>query len=320
MFTILVMGGSQFVSKALAKHFIHLGYTVDIFTRGLKQIDYEGYRKHFIGDRNNPDDLKDNLAYKEYDFIFDISAYTRDQVEKLIPFIQTEKLKRYVFFSSGAVYKPSKSVIKEDFPCGENINWGIYGLQKQEAEQFLFRMHKDNGLPITIFRPSYIYGEGNNLNREAYFFNRIEQELPIPYPSGNSHVQFIHIRDAVRVLESVMSNKESNGQAYNLSYPDPITWETLISTAERVVKKRAYTSKIDESLISDMNLVTRNYFPFRNITYLLDCQKLQKDGLYTPTIDLFSGLCFAYQYYIDFRPVLEDRAMKHIDDVVRAYV
>lgn len=318
MFTILVMGGSQFVSKALAKFFIFKGYSVDICTRGLQEIDYVGYRNHLICDRNKLDDLKDILVNKEYDFVFDISAYTRDQVEKLIPFIQTKKLKRYVFCSSGAVYKPSQSISKENFSRGENINWGTYGLHKLEAEQYLFCLHEENGLPITIFRPSYIYGEGNNLNREAYFFYRVLNELPIPYPSGNCQVQFIHIRDVVCVMESVIYNKESNGHAYNLTYPDSITWNKLILTIEKIVNRKANTIEIDESLLCDLNIVTRNYFPFRNVTYLLDYQKLLHDRLYVPKVNLYTGLNWAYQYYKDVQPVIYDQAMKNIDDVILA--
>ena len=44
MKSILVMGGSMFVSSSLAKYLIEKGYNVDILTRGNKKIDYDGFR------------------------------------------------------------------------------------------------------------------------------------------------------------------------------------------------------------------------------------------------------------------------------------
>ncbi len=48
MKSILIMGGTTFVSRCLAKYLIDQGYDVDILTRGLKTIDYDGYKNHLI--------------------------------------------------------------------------------------------------------------------------------------------------------------------------------------------------------------------------------------------------------------------------------
>ncbi|MBZ9687387.1 NAD-dependent epimerase/dehydratase family protein [Clostridium estertheticum] len=71
---ILVMGGTEFVSSSLTKYLISKGYIVDIFTRGIKSIKYNGIRKHLKGDRKSIEDLKVNISNEKYDYIFDISA------------------------------------------------------------------------------------------------------------------------------------------------------------------------------------------------------------------------------------------------------
>ena len=71
---VLVMGGTEFVSSSLAEYLISKGYTVDIFTRGIKEIKYEGIRKHLKGDRKLIEDLERNLSDEMYDYVFDISA------------------------------------------------------------------------------------------------------------------------------------------------------------------------------------------------------------------------------------------------------
>ena len=81
---ILVMGGSEFVSAYLAKHLIAKGHVVDIFTRGIRPIKYTGFRRHIKGDRKNIEDLKKGISEEQYDYVFDISAYIKEDVEKIV--------------------------------------------------------------------------------------------------------------------------------------------------------------------------------------------------------------------------------------------
>lgn len=197
---ILVMGGTEFVDKNVAKYLISKGYTVDIFTRGIKSITYTGFRNHFKGDRHSIFDLNKFLSNKKYDYVFDISAYTKKDVQYLISVLNKTSIKRYVFCSSGAVYKPYETFVMENFVRGENVYWGAYGLNKKEAEDYLMNLYEKDYFPITIFRPTYIYGKENNLYREVYFFDRILHKLDIPIPNSTNKTEFIHIDDLVRAF------------------------------------------------------------------------------------------------------------------------
>ncbi|ENQ3080123.1 NAD-dependent epimerase/dehydratase family protein [Bacillus cereus] len=318
MVQILVMGGTQFVSEALAKFLISKGYEVDIFTRGTRKIMYEGVHTHLIGDRNVPLDIKKNISNKQYDYIFDITAYHKNHVKTLLDYVDTSKLKRYVFCSSGAVYAPTNQTLFEDFERAENYNWGQYGLDKKEAEDYLFSLHKQEGFPITIFRPSYIYGEGNNLYREAYIFDRLTKKLTSPIPKNVGPVQFVHIDDVVRVMESVIGSEQSNGQAYNLSYPEDITWNTFVDTASQIVGREAHTVEIDETVLNP-GISTRNYFPFRNVTYTMNIEKLNAHYLYVPQINLYNGLQKAFHFYQTENIQLSDATMNKVDEVLRIF-
>jgi nucleoside-diphosphate-sugar epimerase len=316
MFEILVMGGSQFVSQSLAAYLIEKGYTVDIFTRGLRQIQYEGVRNHLVGDRNREEDLERNLADKKYDFIFDITAYDRSHIDKLLSNINMEKMKRYVFFSTGGVYLPSEDYLMEAHSAtGKHPELGTYGINKKEAEDYLFGLNKKGKLPMSIFRPPYIYGEGNNLYREAYLFTRVEQSAVIPYPKGGTKVHFVHIEDVVKVLESVMYDESSDGEAYNLSYPEDVSWEQLLASAEKAVGKTINSIEVDEGLL-DQEMRTIHYFPYLNFMYKLGTEKLLNSGLYTPSISLEEGMKRAYRYFQEERPVFDDSLMK-VEEVLK---
>lgn len=310
MKSILVMGGSTFVSSSLAKYLIEQGYNVDILTRGNKKVNYDGFREHLICDRKSRNEMQEVLKGRKYEFIFDISAYTKDDVEVLLSSTCNSILKKYIFCSSGAVYKPSNVLIKECFEKGENSNWGKYGVNKKEAEDFII----NSGLPYIIFRPTYIYGEDNNLYREAYFFDRIRNNKAIPLPFGNNiTTQFIHIDDLIRVFESSMYNKNVS-KIYNVTNPEIVSWGTFIRKCGEVVGKRPIIKEID---INIKKLEIRSYFPFRDVTYMLDIKKLIQDGLYIPTIPLENGLNQTYQWYIDKNPNLNDvRMMSKVDELV----
>lgn len=312
---VLVMGGTEFVSSSLAKYLISKGYTVDIFTRGIKEIKYKGIRKHLKGDRKLIKDLEKNLLVESYDYVFDISAYVKDDVKKLIKVLNRDNLKRYVFCSSGAVYVPSEKMISEDFTRGENYNWGSYGYDKKEAEDYLFEVWEKEKFPITIFRPTYIYGEGNNLYREAYLFDRISKGLAVPIPSGNKKTQFIHINDLVKVFESSIKTEKSIGQAYNVTHADIITWNNLVNIVMRIVNKKVNIIEVDEE---KENINTREYFPFRNVTYLLDTKKLEEHGLYMPNLTLGNGMELAFNYYCKTKPQLKDIRMNKIEAVLNS--
>lgn len=307
MKSILIMGGTTFVSSSLAKYLIGQGYYVDILTRGIKTVDYDGSKEHLICDRKSKDEMQRVLNGKQYEFIFDISAYTKEDVEILLTSIDSSKLKKYIFCSSGAVYKPSDEIVNESFEKGENPNWGEYGLDKKEAEDFV----KKSLIPYVIFRPTYIYGENNNLYRETYFFDRIKSNKVIPMPYGNNtKTQFIHIDDLVRVFESTMHNEKSC-KSYNVTNPDIVSWEELITACGDVLGTAPIIKKID----AKQNLESRTYFPFRDVTYMLDIEELVKDNLYVPTISLKEGLKKTYESYICKNPNLSDSRMNMIEEV-----
>ncbi|MVX63499.1 NAD-dependent epimerase/dehydratase family protein [Clostridium chromiireducens] len=311
MSSILVMGGTTFVSSSLAKYLIGQGYSVDILTRGNNKIEYEGIKEHIICDRKSKDEMEKVLKGRQYEFIFDISAYTKEDVEILLNTINKSTLKKYIFCSSGAVYKPSNTLIQEYFDTGENLNWGKYGIDKKEAEDFIV----GSGVPYIIFRPTYIYGENSNLYREAYFFDRIIDNKVIPMPYGNNIItQFIHIDDLVKVFESAMKS-QSESKIYNVTNSEIVTWEDIVETCGKIIGKEPIVKKID---VNQVKLEPRSYFPFRDVTYVLNIKQLIKDGLYKPQISLKEGLRKSYEWFRMVKPNLSDvRMMKNVNELVK---
>lgn len=286
---ILVMGGSSFVSKVIAMHGIQLGYEVDIFTRGNTPVDYDGIHKHIIGDRKNIHDLK--VITDAYDYVMDITSYVKEDVEMLLSVLDTSKIKRYVMCSTGSVYidlKPGLT-ITEDHPRGLEKKYpNDYGYNKYLAEEYLF----SHDVPVTIFRPTYIYGEYNNIYRDAYLFESIKKGQIISL-KDNCHVQFIYVYDLAKVFYSCLDNSKSINKAYNLAHEEKINWTKWIQAGEKAMDRSVKIKRIsDEEAFND-----GQKFPFSNVDLFFDTQSLLNDGLHIPNTSLETGLKNAYKWY-----------------------
>ena len=310
MESVLIMGGSDFIGKSLAKYFIKHGHKVDVLTTG--KIDYEGVNKHFLCNRRNEEELKNALKDSEYTYIYDMTAFLKSDIVELIKFVNRDVLKKYVVLSSAAVYKSTDKYITEDGEKGENPAWGKYGIEKVEAEKYVI----ESDIPYIIIRPTHIYGPENNLYREMYFFDRIKEGKAIPVPSDRNEPvvnQFIYIDDFVKVLYSLTKN-DIVREAYNVSTPQLVTWKKLIETCGEIVGKEPIIKYVNSDKIK---VKDRSYFPFTNTSCVLEIDKLIDHGLYTPNILIEKGLKKTYKWYVKNKPKMEDPEMVEVDQVLK---
>ncbi|MCH4887864.1 NAD-dependent epimerase/dehydratase family protein [Acidaminobacter sp. JC074] len=286
---VLIMGGTSFVSKVVAMTGIDKGYTVDIFTRGSHPLDYKGIHEHIIGDRRNPHDLKKLTG--AYDYVIDVTPYFEKDVQMLLDAIDTSNLKRFVMCSTGSVYinLEQGKTIYEDHPRGKDpVYPNDYGYNKYLAEEYLLK----HQVPVTIFRPTYIYGEFNDIYRDAYLFESIKKGEIISL-EDKCHVQFIYVHDLAQVFYSCLDNKASINKAYNLAHEDKINWTRWIKAGERAVGNNAVIKRITD----DEAFSNGQKFPFANIDLFFDTSSLKIDGLFVPNTSLEDGLNKGYKWY-----------------------
>ncbi len=314
----LVMGGTGFISSAIARELAFQGFKVDIFTRGITPLKISGSFAHLKGDRNNSQDLRKNISGKNYEYVFDINAYTQEQAASLLSALGKESLKRYIFCSTQAVYKKSNICKTEHFPRGDNPDWNGYGFDKKNAEDALFQLGKEEGISITILRPTYIYGPGNNIFREAYLFDRLTRNQPIPIPdSPQTKVQFVYVDDVAKTFASAAKLQSKGTQAYNLANPQPVTWQFLVRTAAQAMGiTNPKIIPIGKTTCARLGITARDFFPFRDSTFLADTTKLCKSRLAMPKTGLLEGLTQSFQWYKQAKPNLPYGQMTKIGEVL----
>ena len=287
---ILIMGGNQFVGKEIVKKFLEKDYTIYILNRGTRKNIEEAI--FFKVDRDNFIEMENILKNIDVDIIIDVSAYTEEQVD-ILHKVMKNRFKQYILISSASVYNNIESTpANEESQTGENLIWGDYAKNKYLAEKKTIENSKIYNFKYTIFRPFYIYGVGNNLDRENYFFSRIKYNLPIYIPSKNNIIQFGYVEDLALAIESSIGNSDFYNQTFNISGDEYVTMSEFSEICGKVMNKKAIIKYINTE---ENKIKARDWFPFREVNLFGDISKLENTG-FRNTYSLIQGLEKTYKY------------------------
>ena len=287
---ILIMGGNQFVGKEIVKKFLEKDYTIYILNRGTRKNIEEVI--FFKVDRDNFIEMENILKNIDVDIIIDVSAYTEEQVD-ILHKVMKNRFKQYILISSASVYNNIESTpANEESQTGENLIWGDYAKNKYLAEKKTIENSKIYNFKYTIFRPFYIYGVGNNLDRENYFFSRIKYNLPIYIPSKNNIIQFGYVEDLALAIESSIGNLDFYNQTFNISGDEYVTMSEFSEICGKVMNKKAIIKYINTE---ENKIKARDWFPFREVNLFGDISKLENTG-FRNTYSLIQGLEKTYKY------------------------
>lgn len=280
MKSILITGGTTFVSKYVANYFVKQGYEVYVLNRNTKpQI--KGVNL-IAGDRHN---LTDELKYKHFDIVADITAYTSEDILDL--YNSLGDFDQYIMLSSSAVYPENVTQpFVEESTLAVNKFWGNYGINKINAEASLLKKVPD----AYILRPPYLYGPMNNVYREAFVFDCAKADRPFYLPrTGDMKLQFLHVEDLCKIIEVIIAKKPSE-HIFNVGNVE------AISIKDWVEKCYAIFNKAPKFINVSSDIEQRNFFSFYNYEYYLDVHKQQE--IYPNTISLDEGLRQAAKWYL----------------------
>lgn len=306
---ILVLGGSYFIGRnllSLIKEYKEV--EIYVLNRGTRHKE-EKYN-YIIADRNDAESMKGKLGNKKYDIIFDISGTEKKHVHNIISEVRPENIGIYAFLSSSAVYADSNEIpyIEELSTIGKNKNWGSYGENKIECEEYIKKIHEENNMQYIILRPPYVYGEWNYIYRESYCFERIEENRPIFLPNdGDKKIQFIHVKDLCEGMFTLINNKDSYNNTYNIGN-EIITFKQWAEKCMEAVQKNTHTINFH---YEKYNLKSRDFFPFNDYNNVLDTKKISK--YYEPQIKLKEGLINCYKWYLKNKNYIDYRDYEKIE-------
>ncbi|MFF3754048.1 NAD-dependent epimerase/dehydratase family protein [Streptomyces sp. NPDC002018] len=210
---LLILGGTEFVGRAVTEAALARGWQVSVFHRGRHEAPAGAVT--LLGDRTAPGGLA-ALAEGEWDAVVDTWSAAPSTVLSAARLL-AGRAGRYAYVSSRSVYShPAPAGLDEDGPLvtGASAEAGqtAYPQDKRGGELAAEAVFGDRAL---LVRAGLILGPWENIGRLPWWLNRIARGGPVlaPGPYDNP-VQYIDARDLAEWTLDAL--RQGLGGPYNL--------------------------------------------------------------------------------------------------------
>jgi 2-alkyl-3-oxoalkanoate reductase len=133
---------------------------------------------------------------------------------------------RFLHISSTSAYghpAPGQAPIDETAPLGENV-WILdhYTRSKVECERLLWRMAETEGLPLTVIRPSWLFGERDRTTAPR-LIREFRRGRMLIVGKGDNPLSAVYAGVVADGAILAARDPESRGEAYNITSQGRIT-------------------------------------------------------------------------------------------------
>jgi nucleoside-diphosphate-sugar epimerase len=144
-----------------------------------------------------------------------------------------EGVGRFVQISSTSAYgHPTEGgpPVDESAPLGQNLwrLWDYYTRSKVEAERVLWRLAEQEGLRLTVIRPSWLYGERDRTTT-ARLLERLRRGQVVLIGRGDNPLSAVYAGVAADAALRAARDPGSVGEAYNITDQGPITQRAFLN-------------------------------------------------------------------------------------------
>jgi nucleoside-diphosphate-sugar epimerase len=142
-------------------------------------------------------------------------------LESLVRAARSAAVRRFVHVSSITVHgNDVRGVADEAFPLRSEPN--PYSRSKVEGERLLQRLIEEEGVPVTIVRPGWIYGP-RDVASFARFATMIRDGRMVIIGSGENHVPLIYVGDVAQGVLQAAEADGAVGRSYLLVSDESVT-------------------------------------------------------------------------------------------------
>lgn len=233
---VLLIGGTGTISTEISKKLIQDGHELWLINRGSRNDELPAGAHVLVGDINDEERMAALLAGQEFDVAADFIAFTTRQLERDYRLFRG-RTRQFIYISSASAYqKPlSDYRITEGTPLA-NPYWE-YSRNKIAGEDYLMKLYREEGFPITIVRPSHTYCERSvpvglhGKNGSFQVLKRMLEGKPvIIHGDGSSLWTLTHSRDFARGFVGLMGNVHAIGEAVQITSDETLTWNQIYQT------------------------------------------------------------------------------------------
>lgn len=282
----LFIGGTGTISMAITRQLAQQwpDWELYLINRGNRNDAVPAQVKQIVVDINDEAAVAEKIASLHFDCVCDFIGFVPEQLERDYRLFNG-KTHQFMYISSASTYmKPVRNHrINEATPLA-NPYWE-YSRNKIACEEFLMKMYRENGFPVTIIRPSHTYDErsipvavhGNNGSWSV--IRRIMQGKPaIIHGDGSSLWTLTHNSDFAKGFIGLMGNAHAIGEAFQITSDESLTWNQIYEEIARclgVELKPYYVSSEFLAAVSDYDF-TGSLIGDKACSVVFDNSKLKR--------------------------------------------
>lgn len=232
--SVCVLGGSGFVGRHLVSQLAAAGHRVRVPTRHRERHrDLLVLPTVNVVEANIHDSAALNQVLAGCDVVINLVAILNETRREQFRAVHVDLVRALGLAAQqqGVTRLLHMSALNADAKQGASR----YLRSKGEGED-LAHDFASAGLHVTSFRPSVIYGP------DDHFFNKFAALLklpgPLPLPCPDARFAPVFVGDVARAFLSVLDNKASYGQRYELCGPQTYTLRQLVAYAATVLGRK----------------------------------------------------------------------------------
>lgn len=230
---VLFIGGTGTISMAISRLLLSEGHSLYLINRGSRNTGLSGNLTELKADINDEAAVAELIQNLDFDVVADFIAFVPGQLERDYRLFKN-KTKQFIYISSASAYqKPlSDYRINEGTPLA-NPYWE-YSRNKIAGEEYLMKLYREEGFPVTIVRPSHTYDErsvplgvhGDN-GSYAVIKRMMEGKPVIIHGDGTSLWTLTHNTDFAKGFVGLLGNIHAIGEAVQITSDESVTWNQI---------------------------------------------------------------------------------------------
>ncbi|HYP46676.1 MAG TPA: NAD-dependent epimerase/dehydratase family protein [Propionibacteriaceae bacterium] len=233
--SVLFLGGTGIISSACTVRALEVGLDVFVLNRGTSQTRPAPAECQLLtGDLSDPDSVRKALGDREFDVVADFRAFTPADVQSRLDVLDG-RMGQYIFISSASAYQtpPARLPVVESTPL-RNPFWQ-YSRDKIACEDLLVKAYRDQGLPMTIVRPSHTYDKTLlPFDGGWTVVDRMRRGADVVVPGdGTSLWTLTHHRDFAHAFVGLFGHPAAVGESFHITSDEWLTWNQIFTTVAR---------------------------------------------------------------------------------------